>query len=73
MLSPLACLPPDYGVFRIGFTFLKTQHFANGLASRVSRWSNVTPTVTRIILFPNGNNFARAFVVKSLLRAHNIT
>jgi hypothetical protein len=29
MLSPLACLPPDYGVFRIGFTFLKTQHFAN--------------------------------------------
>ncbi len=28
MLSPLACLPRDYRVFRISFTFLKTQHFA---------------------------------------------
>jgi len=44
MLSPLACLPCDYRVFRISFTFLKTQHFANyvelhitGGASAVNR------------------------------------
>jgi hypothetical protein len=43
MLSPLACLPRDYRVFRISFTFLKTQHFAKGRRLRL------TPVLTCLI------------------------